>query len=216
MDNASAVAYINKMGGTHFQGLAKLAIDLWEWCFQKDMMVSAQHLPGYLNVRADQESRMIQEFQRLETEPVSFSSPAQQVGPFRGRPFCIQANTPTAQICQLETRSNGNLRGCIFRVLERSSGVRLSPICPDRSLCTVGEVPESGSVSSSSTGMANSALVPIATATVCGSSTTISDVSSTSDQGRTVEPSEKSPISWVDAVDKSHETANVSEETKHQ
>jgi hypothetical protein len=50
MDNASAVAYINKMGGTHSQGLAKLAIDLWEWCFQKDMMVSAQHLPGYLNV----------------------------------------------------------------------------------------------------------------------------------------------------------------------
>jgi hypothetical protein len=61
MDNASAVAYINKMGGTHSQGLAKLAIDLWEWCFQKDMMVSAQHLPGYLNVRADQKSRVIQD-----------------------------------------------------------------------------------------------------------------------------------------------------------
>jgi hypothetical protein len=152
-------------------------------------------------------------FQRLKTAPVSFSCPAQQMGPFRGRPFCIQANTPTAQICQLETRSNGNLRGCIFRELERSTGVHLSPICPDRSLCTVGEVPESGSVTSSSTGMANPALVPIATATVCGSSTTISDVSSTSDQGRTVAPSEQSLISWVDAVDKSHETANVSEET---
>jgi hypothetical protein len=63
--------------------------------------------------------------------------------------------------------------------------------------------------------MANSALVPIATATVCGSSTTISDVSSTSDQGRTVAPSEQSPISWVDAVDKSHETANVSEEIRN-
>jgi hypothetical protein len=143
-----------------------------------------------------------------------FSSPAQLVGPFRGRSFCIQANTPTAQICQLETRSNGNLHGCIFRELERSSGVRLSPICPDRSLCTAGEVPESGSISSSSTGMANSALVPIAISTVCGSSTTISDVSSTSDEGRTVAPSMQSSISWVEAVGKSHETANVSEENR--
>ena len=32
MDNLSAVACINKMRGTHSKTLAKLAIDLWNWC----------------------------------------------------------------------------------------------------------------------------------------------------------------------------------------
>jgi hypothetical protein len=32
MDNAAAVTYINKMGGTHSHALANLAIALWEWC----------------------------------------------------------------------------------------------------------------------------------------------------------------------------------------
>ncbi|XP_028416245.1 uncharacterized protein LOC114540170 [Dendronephthya gigantea] len=72
MDNASAVAYINKMGGTHSQALANLAIDLWEWCFQNQLVVSAQHLPGYLNVRADQESRVIQDSSDWKLDPSVF------------------------------------------------------------------------------------------------------------------------------------------------
>jgi hypothetical protein len=82
MDNASAVAYINKMGGTHSQGLAKLAIDLWEWCFQKDMMVSAQHLPGYLNVRADQESSVIQDSSDWKLNLSDFQALLNRWGPF--------------------------------------------------------------------------------------------------------------------------------------
>jgi hypothetical protein len=82
MDSASPVAYINKMGGTHSQGLAKLAIDLWEWCFQKDMMVSAQHLPGYLNVRADQESRVIQDSSDWKLDLSVFQALLNRWGPF--------------------------------------------------------------------------------------------------------------------------------------
>jgi hypothetical protein len=59
MDNAAAVAYINKMGGTHSHALANLAIALWEWCLENQFTVSAQHLPGILNVRADRESRVL-------------------------------------------------------------------------------------------------------------------------------------------------------------
>ena len=59
MDNTAAVAYINKMGGTHSQVLSNLALQLWEWCLQNNLEISAQHLPGHLNVRADQESRIL-------------------------------------------------------------------------------------------------------------------------------------------------------------
>ena len=72
MDNASAVAYINKMGGTHFQNLSNLAIDLWEWCFQHQLVVSKQHLPGELNVRADQVSRAIGDSSDWKLNPAVF------------------------------------------------------------------------------------------------------------------------------------------------
>ena len=48
MNNTAAVAYINKMGGTHSQVLSNLAVQLWEWCLQNNLEISAQHLPGHL------------------------------------------------------------------------------------------------------------------------------------------------------------------------
>ena len=39
MDNAAAVAYINKMGGTHSHALANLAIAMWEWCLENQLIV---------------------------------------------------------------------------------------------------------------------------------------------------------------------------------
>ena len=59
VDSVAAVAYINKMGGTHSHTLANLAIALWEWYLKNLLMVSAQHLPGKLNIRADRESRVL-------------------------------------------------------------------------------------------------------------------------------------------------------------
>ena len=59
MDSAAAVAYINKMGGTYSHTVANLAIALWEWYLKNLLMVSAQHLPGKLNIRADRESRVL-------------------------------------------------------------------------------------------------------------------------------------------------------------
>ena len=83
MDNASAVAYINKMGGTHSQNLSNLAIDLWEWCFQHQLVVSAQHLPGHLNVRADQESREINDSSDWKLNPTVFQALSKMWGPFQ-------------------------------------------------------------------------------------------------------------------------------------
>ena len=61
MGNSTAIAYINCKGGTHSRVLSDLAIEIWEWCLNRKVMVTAEHIVGIENVRADQESRMFQD-----------------------------------------------------------------------------------------------------------------------------------------------------------
>ena len=57
MDNTTAVAHINNKGGTRSPQLVSLTLELWQWCLQKSILITAQHLPGKLNNVADRESR---------------------------------------------------------------------------------------------------------------------------------------------------------------
>ena len=50
MDSSVAMAYINHKGGTHSRPLIHLAIKIWSWCLERDMTLSAEHLPGSLNI----------------------------------------------------------------------------------------------------------------------------------------------------------------------
>ena len=60
LDNTTAVAYVNNMGGTKVQ-CNVVARELWFWCLERKLWVSATHLPGSLNVDADEQSRLIHE-----------------------------------------------------------------------------------------------------------------------------------------------------------
>ncbi len=57
LDNTTAVAYINNQGGTRSPSLVSLTLDLWKWCLQRNILISAEYLPGISNVQADRESR---------------------------------------------------------------------------------------------------------------------------------------------------------------
>ena len=57
LDNQTAVAYINHLGGTVSLQLVQLAKTLWLWALQRDIILSAQHIPGVTNQVADKESR---------------------------------------------------------------------------------------------------------------------------------------------------------------
>ena len=46
IDNTTAVAYINNMGGTHSLECNHIARTIWLWCFERDLCISAAHLPG--------------------------------------------------------------------------------------------------------------------------------------------------------------------------
>ena len=58
LDNQTAVAYVNHLGGTVSLQLVKLAKILWLWALRRGIMLSAQHIPGVSNQVADAESRV--------------------------------------------------------------------------------------------------------------------------------------------------------------
>ena len=59
MDNTTAVAYINKRGGTKPVTLTKVALDIWTLCQSKNITLVAQHLPDAQKSIADVESRQM-------------------------------------------------------------------------------------------------------------------------------------------------------------
>ncbi|XP_078608493.1 uncharacterized protein LOC144880269 [Branchiostoma floridae x Branchiostoma japonicum] len=67
-DNSTVVAYINRRGGTKSSVLADLALNLWSFCVERGLLLSAVHVAGLDNVRADFKSR---NFNRLTEWSVS-------------------------------------------------------------------------------------------------------------------------------------------------
>ena len=57
IDNTTAVAYINKMGGTKSKACNELAQQIWQWAISTNTWLSAAHIPGMDNVGADFQSR---------------------------------------------------------------------------------------------------------------------------------------------------------------
>ena len=57
LDNFTAVAYINKMGGIKSPSLESFSRTLWEWCDKRSIIISAQHIPGKENLVAYSLSR---------------------------------------------------------------------------------------------------------------------------------------------------------------
>jgi len=57
MDNFTEVSYINNMGGIRSPSLDKLAVSIWGWCIFRNILLSAQHIPGKSNRGADSLSR---------------------------------------------------------------------------------------------------------------------------------------------------------------
>jgi hypothetical protein len=74
LDNTTAIAYLNNMGGTKSTELNGLAIQIWEWCIQKSMWVSAVHIAGKLNCDADTKSRVFNDRHEYMLDKIAFQS----------------------------------------------------------------------------------------------------------------------------------------------
>ncbi|XP_015753301.1 PREDICTED: uncharacterized protein LOC107333058 [Acropora digitifera] len=52
-DNSTAVTYINTMGGVKSETCNGMALQIWEWCIARQILLSARHIPGSQNIQAD-------------------------------------------------------------------------------------------------------------------------------------------------------------------
>ena len=57
MDNTTDVACITKMSTSHSQRCNNITKLIWNFCFSKNIWVSAAHVPGIENKETDEESR---------------------------------------------------------------------------------------------------------------------------------------------------------------
>ena len=56
-DNTTAIAVLNHMGTSHSDPCNRLGKEIWEWCIDRNIWLSAAHIPGVLNIKADLGSR---------------------------------------------------------------------------------------------------------------------------------------------------------------
>ncbi|CAD6228482.1 GSCOCG00012047001-RA-CDS, partial [Cotesia congregata] len=58
VDNSTAKAYINKMGGSQYLHLHLLAKEIWDWCEERNIWLYASYIPSRENKEADSLSRV--------------------------------------------------------------------------------------------------------------------------------------------------------------
>ena len=92
-DNTTVVAYINKMGGTRSQDLMVLARKIWAWCLDQHIEISAQHVPGKLNIKADFLSRYLRDRTDWILHPDLFARINDQWGPLKVDLFASRFST---------------------------------------------------------------------------------------------------------------------------
>ncbi len=56
-DNTATVGAVNNMGSSKSMKLHGVIVEIWEWILASNNWLSASHIPGVLNVKADKESR---------------------------------------------------------------------------------------------------------------------------------------------------------------
>jgi len=61
MDNMIAVSYINQKGGIVSKALCELAITIWTWRTEKNIILQAEHLHGQMKSQANKESRTVRD-----------------------------------------------------------------------------------------------------------------------------------------------------------
>ena len=136
LDNATAVAYVNHMGGTRSPQLCAMAKSLWDWCLQRHIFIVASHIPGVINVEADYLSRtVVDRHARLAAKPSNFSETECSLGSHGDRSLRFQGHQTGGQVLQLEARPSSGGSGCLQAELGRSYRVCQS------SMGTCGQMP---------------------------------------------------------------------------
>ena len=157
IDNTTAVAYINNLGGTVSRELLNLAKDLWMWCLERNIHITAQHLPGVMNHIADAESRTMRDRLDWKLNPVSYIlEDRPDTGSSGSGSICVQTDNSVPSLFQL---ASGSLRSSLPAGLVAIEGLCQPPMVPNREGTSPGANPTSTD-SPPGTSLEDSAMVP--------------------------------------------------------
>ena len=73
VNNMTALSYLLKMGGTKNPVLMQVSKEIWKFLFGQGIAITAEHLPGNLNCKADWESRHQKDPSEWKLCPLIFS-----------------------------------------------------------------------------------------------------------------------------------------------
>ena len=92
IDNKTAVAYINKLGGTHSHRLTSLALEMCNFAAERKLTLSAVYVPGEENQIADKKSRVFQDSLEWMLHPAVFQALQKEAGCFDIDLFATRVN----------------------------------------------------------------------------------------------------------------------------
>ena len=158
MNSTTAVAYINRMGGTHSSTLSNMACSLWQWCLQRGITLSAEHLPGIHNITADAESRTFHSSAEWQLLPSVFRG-INTTRSLPGGPLCYQAKSSASMLHQLVSRPFLHEHRCLSGKMDWLPGVSFPSICSGGKVPPKSEEREKLTINSSPS-MVITSLVP--------------------------------------------------------
>ena len=95
IDNTTAVAYVNKLGGVKSIECHRIVKRIWLWAIDKGFILSAEFLPGSKNVLADRASRIFDENTEWSLKVKGFETISKVFGPFEIDLFASRLNAKT-------------------------------------------------------------------------------------------------------------------------
>lgn len=99
IDNTTAIAYVNKMGGIQNEKLLNLGREIWSWCEERNIWIFASYINTRENTVADHESRVSFKETEWELSPHIFEVVQEKFGPFDVDLFASKANAKCKRYC---------------------------------------------------------------------------------------------------------------------
>ena len=100
-DNSTVVAYINKQGGTNSVEMCALLWKIMTWCHHYQITLKARHIPGCLNVIADQVQVQVEPspVNRMVTASAGVQTDLSQVVHSSCRSICHSSEPQSSTVC---------------------------------------------------------------------------------------------------------------------
>lgn len=98
IDNTTAIAHLNKMGGVKFPNLNDITKEVWEWSIQREIWIFAEYVPSKKNI-ADKYSRLTNIDTEWEIAAFAHQKIVQRFGTPEVNLFATRNNTKCEAYC---------------------------------------------------------------------------------------------------------------------